>query len=358
MVGESQPVTIASDWYNAWQAMLAHATDQIDANVQWGATRERIKNGVYEIIDSSFEVRLRYDIETVYPVGENTQCETTWQRQKDWLAQNYPDAPPVHYGMYAAQDNSDDKSKTEPLFVGGFNSIDEANHAMKTCAQAYLSKHSKARLMEKSVEVVSEKGQTKQRYMIEKGRWKDGRFVKEEEWLRKEMHARGGDKSNNPLAPPPPLPPPNPAALPRSKSKTKPKPKPKRTPPPPTKLKLRLKRTATEVPVTIQATLQAPPPPPPPPPPTQHPPSLQQNQHPPGDPTTYCTCREPDDGQLMIQCDNDACPVQWFHGRCVGILDRREGLVGEKRWYCLQCRGQRVVTAGKRRRLTEGGRGF
>ena len=34
------------------------------------------------------------------------------------------------------------------------------------------------------------------------------------------------------------------------------------------------------------------------------------------DPPVHCTCRRPDDGKLMIQCDR--CDI-WFHGQCVGV---------------------------------------
>jgi hypothetical protein len=34
------------------------------------------------------------------------------------------------------------------------------------------------------------------------------------------------------------------------------------------------------------------------------------------DPPVYCTCRNPDDGKLMIQFDR--CEG-WFHGQCVGV---------------------------------------
>ena len=36
---------------------------------------------------------------------------------------------------------------------------------------------------------------------------------------------------------------------------------------------------------------------------------------------TYCYCNGPDKGK-MIACDNPACPLEWFHVRCLGILER------------------------------------
>jgi len=45
----------------------------------------------------------------------------------------------------------------------------------------------------------------------------------------------------------------------------------------------------------------------------------------------YCpVCSDPDDGSLMIGCDG--CE-EWFHGRCVGILDDP----GDVDWFCSSC---------------------
>ncbi|KAJ3164605.1 PHD finger protein 3 [Geranomyces variabilis] len=47
----------------------------------------------------------------------------------------------------------------------------------------------------------------------------------------------------------------------------------------------------------------------------------------------YCTCRQPDKGNFMIQCDN--CE-EWFHGSCVGLTKK----VGEKltTFHCEACK--------------------
>ena len=34
--------------------------------------------------------------------------------------------------------------------------------------------------------------------------------------------------------------------------------------------------------------------------------------------TTWCLCSEPEYGR-MIKCDNEDCPYQWFHYKCVNI---------------------------------------
>ena len=44
----------------------------------------------------------------------------------------------------------------------------------------------------------------------------------------------------------------------------------------------------------------------------------------------YCSCRQPDDGSLMVECE--ACK-EWFHGRCANITSKRAA----KRWKCQKC---------------------
>ena len=47
----------------------------------------------------------------------------------------------------------------------------------------------------------------------------------------------------------------------------------------------------------------------------------------------YCSCKQPDDGTLMIQCDE--CQ-EWFHGRCVGVT-QTEALSIDK-YFCPFCK--------------------
>lgn len=49
--------------------------------------------------------------------------------------------------------------------------------------------------------------------------------------------------------------------------------------------------------------------------------------------TTYCTCEEISYGD-MVCCDNDLCPIQWFHFGCVSLIRKPKG-----KWYCPRCRG-------------------
>lgn len=50
---------------------------------------------------------------------------------------------------------------------------------------------------------------------------------------------------------------------------------------------------------------------------------------------TYCFCNNVSYG-AMIACDNDSCPMEWFHYGCVGITKPPNG-----KWYCsVECREQ------------------
>jgi hypothetical protein len=52
------------------------------------------------------------------------------------------------------------------------------------------------------------------------------------------------------------------------------------------------------------------------------------------DNSVYCTCRRVAFGE-MIGCDNNNCPIEWFHMECVGLTQasRPKG-----KWFCPQCR--------------------
>lgn len=45
----------------------------------------------------------------------------------------------------------------------------------------------------------------------------------------------------------------------------------------------------------------------------------------------YCTCRQVAYGD-MIACENDSCPIEWFHYKCVGLTKPPR-----KSWYCQSC---------------------
>lgn len=53
------------------------------------------------------------------------------------------------------------------------------------------------------------------------------------------------------------------------------------------------------------------------------------------DEPTYCLCDQISYGE-MICCDNDLCPIEWFHFSCVSLANKPKG-----RWFCPKCRGDR-----------------
>ncbi|KAF5277601.1 hypothetical protein FQA39_LY06094 [Lamprigera yunnana] len=53
------------------------------------------------------------------------------------------------------------------------------------------------------------------------------------------------------------------------------------------------------------------------------------------DEPTYCLCDQISFGE-MIMCDNDLCPIEWFHFSCVTLTTKPKG-----KWFCPKCRGDR-----------------
>lgn len=53
------------------------------------------------------------------------------------------------------------------------------------------------------------------------------------------------------------------------------------------------------------------------------------------DEPTYCVCDQISYGE-MICCDNDLCPIEWFHFSCVLLSTKPKG-----KWFCPRCRGDR-----------------
>ncbi|XP_063103102.1 inhibitor of growth protein 1 isoform X2 [Cavia porcellus] len=56
---------------------------------------------------------------------------------------------------------------------------------------------------------------------------------------------------------------------------------------------------------------------------------------------TYCLCNQVSYGE-MIGCDNEECPIEWFHFSCVGLNHKPKG-----KWYCPKCRGENEKTMDK-----------
>ncbi|KAI9104552.1 inhibitor of growth protein 4-like protein [Phlyctochytrium arcticum] len=48
---------------------------------------------------------------------------------------------------------------------------------------------------------------------------------------------------------------------------------------------------------------------------------------------TYCICHQVSFGD-MIECDNEDCPIEWFHYSCVGLTAPPKG-----KWFCPECGG-------------------
>ena len=46
---------------------------------------------------------------------------------------------------------------------------------------------------------------------------------------------------------------------------------------------------------------------------------------------TYCLCNQVSFGE-MIGCDNNDCPIEWFHFGCLDITNKPKG-----KWYCPRC---------------------
>lgn len=59
------------------------------------------------------------------------------------------------------------------------------------------------------------------------------------------------------------------------------------------------------------------------------------------DEETYCLCGQISYGE-MILCENDLCPIEWFHFSCVSLQSKPKG-----RWYCPNCRGDRPNVMNK-----------
>ena len=53
------------------------------------------------------------------------------------------------------------------------------------------------------------------------------------------------------------------------------------------------------------------------------------------DEPTYCLCDQVSYGE-MIGCDNDLCPIEWFHFNCVQLSGKPKG-----KWFCPKCRGDK-----------------
>ncbi|KAI4645141.1 hypothetical protein J4E93_005941 [Alternaria ventricosa] len=344
------------------KAMREHATREIEANVKWGGTKELSTNRLYEILDSKNHVVLRYEMDIVFPAAEDADGVKQWSRASEL------DALPVQYGLcveYLNNNYEEDEGAERSLIVT-FGSLGEAKHAMKKSAAAYIGSSSGIKVSERRIEMVGAEGEVIRRYKIEEGRRDaQGRFIREEDLY---LELSGADsevpadlppapKTLESSAPPSPQPihalaitavvrqatprvatnspapeTPEPEAAPGTRRqsarikvetqaakdmkeeqlKIEPKPKPQPKPRAPAQLKPPAK---PKTPAKSKGKGKVP---------------AQE----PVDTTPHCTCRGLDDGSLMIGCDNDACPIGWYHGRCIGIS---KAIPKNKEWYCAMC---------------------
>ncbi|KAI4933694.1 uncharacterized protein J4E92_003362 [Alternaria infectoria] len=344
------------------KAMRDHATQAIEANVQWGATKELSTNRLYEILDSKNHVVLRYEMDIVFSAGEDADGVKLWTRASEL------EALPVQYGLCVEylNHNYDEEEGAERSLVVTFGSLGEAKHAMKKSAAAYIGSSSGVKVSERRIEMVGEEGEVLRRYKIEEGRRDaQGRFIREEE-LYLEL---SGVESTVPADLPP--------APENVESSAPPSPQPITAPAITAVVRQATPQVASNIPASTTSEPEAAPgtrrqsarikvesqaakdmkeeqakveikpkPQPKPKAPVQPKPpakpktpakSKGKGKAPvqePVDKTLHCTCRGHDDGSLMIGCDNDACPIGWYHGRCIGIS---KAIPKNKEWYCAMC---------------------
>ncbi|KAG5848330.1 hypothetical protein ANANG_G00097340 [Anguilla anguilla] len=106
----------------------------------------------------------------------------------------------------------------------------------------------------------------------------------------------------------------------------------------------------------VEEAPEEPPPPPPPPPREKRSKSAKKKKRSKAKPEreaspaeftidpnepTYCLCDQVSYGE-MIGCDNEQCPIEWFHFSCVGLTYKPKG-----KWYCPKCRGDSEKTMDK-----------
>jgi hypothetical protein len=368
-----QLVAQGTNWNAAYEAMRIHAGNQISANPKWGATRELTTQNFYEILDTRNHVRLRYVVDAIYPTDVDQDGTVIWKRLGEFPA------PRIHYGMYVDL-HCDDRDRAQNFFVGGFRSLGEATFSMKQSAGGALMGEHKgkgAELCASQLAVVDKKGRVLQRYSVQKGSLNEnGAFVRNEEWDVDWQAALNGKQVAADRQPsavlsigshvatnPPPLPQPaqqfKPHPKPQVLATATPKPQPGRT------TRRQSQQPTPEPAPAVEAVSKA-----------QLPPAkstrcqsklaassaaeieegndeviaeAEPAAEPVPEPKTeaddpWCTCRLPDDGSFMIECDNDACPIQWYHDRCVNI---HQALPEGALWYCDMCKREGENKKGK-----------
>ncbi|CBX93271.1 hypothetical protein IAQ61_008984 [Plenodomus lingam] len=313
-------ITTSKTRDDAHDFMRNHALLLINANPRWGATEEHTTYNIYEILDSKHYIQLRYDISPIHFTDFDEVGDPLWQRGAA------PMVAPRHYGIYFSLHPKDGEDvETKKQFSGGYTCLGEASHAMTLSARAFLAKHSGSKAEERSLELLDDAGRLAQKYWIEEGRLVDGVFMQEEEW-----EAMLDQRDEGMYVPP---------VIKGKRHSVLRMPTPE----------LPMGRKGPEndhVEVHNAEPAQLTPPPDI---------SAQEGEkEEDGDPTKpWCSCRQPDDGLLMICCANeDKCPVKWYHARCLGIRDAPED------WLCPECdpttKGAKKTAVKKRVKKTVG----
>ncbi len=62
------------------------------------------------------------------------------------------------------------------------------------------------------------------------------------------------------------------------------------------------------------------------------------------DESLWCYCQQVSYGD-MVGCDNDDCPVEWFHYACVGLTEAPKG-----KWFCKECKEQMAKKKGRHKK--------
>jgi hypothetical protein len=251
----------------------------------------------------------------------------------------------------------DDKDRAQNFFVGVFKSLGEATFSMKQSAGgAIMGQHKGkgAQLFNIRLDLVDGKGRALHRYTVKKGNLNEhGAFVRDEEWdmdwqagfngmqpvvdRKHSVLKMGTAVTANPLPHPQAAQQVEPQAAFPVEALAKPQAKPTRV----TRRKSEQPAPEAAPPVEAAAEAQLPPAkstrrqsklaaspaadagqnddeaePASEDKPEHKPKAKAQKQE---KQEIWCTCRLPDDGSLMISCDNDDCLIQWYHGHCVNM---------------------------------------
>ena len=71
----------------------------------------------------------------------------------------------------------------------------------------------------------------------------------------------------------------------------------------------------------------------------------------------WCICRKPDDGRPMVACDNQKCPLTWWHVDCVARFIAQKGIGNmpdeNSAWFCPSCNEKPASPGIVRKRLKQ-----